>query len=76
MKWLCHGHIGYDFLREAYIKCVMQIIKDSKEADSKVNWTTKDKMFQQLINYWVQEILSNNRIYFQAIFEMLDLSLD
>lgn len=75
VKWLCHGHIGYDFLREAYIKCVMQIIKDSKEADSKVNWTTKDKMFQQLINYWVQEIFSNNRIYFQEIFEMLDLIL-
>ncbi|MDY7002892.1 MAG: DUF4435 domain-containing protein [Cyanobacteriota bacterium] len=72
VKWLCHGHIGYDFLREAYIKCVMQV---NKEADSNVNWTTKDKMFQQLINYWVQEILSNNRIYFQEIFEMLNLIL-
>ncbi len=34
----------------------------------------KDKMFQQLINYWVEEILSNDRMYFQEIFEMLDLS--
>ncbi|MDJ0554881.1 MAG: DUF4435 domain-containing protein [Microcoleaceae cyanobacterium MO_207.B10] len=70
VRWLSHGHIGYDFLREVYIKCVMQI---NQEADGNVNWTTKDKMFQQLINYWVQEILSNDRTYFKEIFEMLDL---
>ncbi len=38
VRWLSHGHIGYDFLKEAYIKCVMQI---SKEADSNVNWAKK-----------------------------------
>ncbi|NEQ36247.1 MAG: DUF4435 domain-containing protein [Okeania sp. SIO3I5] len=73
VRWLSHGHIGYDFLKEAYIKCVMQI---SKEAESNVNWAKKDKMLQQLINYCVEEILSNDRMYFQEIFEMLDLSRD
>jgi len=73
VRWLSHGHIGYDFLKEAYIKCVMQV---TQEADSNVNWTTKDKMLQQLINYWIEKILSNDRMYFQEIFEMLDLSPD
>ena len=50
VRWLSHGHIGYDFLREAYIKCFMEI---SKENVSNVEWIGKDKMFQQLINYWV-----------------------
>ncbi|MEB3340216.1 DUF4435 domain-containing protein [Okeania sp.] len=71
VRWLSHGHIGYDFLREAYIKCVMEV---SKEDISNVDWIAKDKRVNLLTNYWIEEILSNNRMYFKEIFEMLDLS--
>ncbi|NES01848.1 MAG: DUF4435 domain-containing protein [Okeania sp. SIO2F4] len=71
VRWLSHGHIGYDFLKEAYIKCFMEVIKENV---SNIEWIGKDKMFKPLINYWFEEILSNNRMYFQEIFEMLDLS--
>jgi hypothetical protein len=76
IRWLCHGHTGYDFLRETYIKCVREACPQNKDPNkeiSNVNWMKKDRMFEQLTNFWVKTALDKSGEYPREVFELLDL---
>ncbi len=76
IRWLCHGHTGYDFLRETYIKCAREVCPPDRNYNkeiSNVNWIKKDRMFEQLTNFWVKTALDKSGEYPREVFELLDL---
>lgn len=76
IRWLCHGHTGYDFLRETYIKCATEVCprdRNYSKEISNVNWMKKDRMFEQLTNFWVKTALDKSGEYPREVFDILDL---
>lgn len=77
VRWMCHGHIGYDFLRALYIRCLVESCpseNDKQKELSGITWVAKDKMLYAFINSWVKKIEQNQyEEYPRCIFELLNL---
>lgn len=77
VRWICHGHIGYDFLRALYERCVIDVCpstQDKAKELSGISWVARDKLFYSFINSWVKKSLQNQCEYPIAIFELLRLT--
>ncbi len=77
IRWICHGHIGFDFLRALYERCVIDSCPsthDKAKELSGISWVAKDKMLHSFINSWVKKSLQNQCEYPIAIFELLSVA--
>lgn len=76
VRWICHGHIGYDFLRALYERCILQICPSKQEETqelSQISWVPQEKIFYTFINYSIQNSLQDQCDYPKAIFELLGI---
>jgi len=76
VRWICHGHIGYDFLRALYERCILQICPSKQEETqelSQISWVPQEKIFYTFINYSIQNPLQDQCDYPKAIFELLGI---
>ncbi len=76
VRWICHGHIGYDFLRALYERCVLKLCPRTQEETkelSVISWVPKEKMLYGFINCWVKKSLQDQCDYPKAIFELLGI---
>jgi len=74
VRWICHGHIGYDFLRALYERCVFDSCpstQDKAKELSGISWVTKEKLLYSFVNSWIKKSLQNQYEYPVAIFELL-----
>lgn len=76
VRWICHGHIGFDFLKALYERCIIEIcptIQEKTKELSEVSWLKKEKLFYSFINSWIKKALLNQCEYPRSIFELLGL---
>ncbi|CAD5983642.1 DUF4435 domain-containing protein [Planktothrix agardhii 1029] len=76
VRWICHGHIGFDFLKALYERCIIEIcptIQGKSKELSEISWVPKEKLFYCFINCWIKKALLNQCEYPRAIFELLGL---
>lgn len=76
VRWICHGHIGYDFLKALYERCVLDTCPSTKDKTrelSGISWVSKEKLFYSFINSWVKKSLQEQCDYPIEIFELLGL---
>jgi len=74
VRWICHGHIGYDFLRALYERCVFDSCpspQDKAKELSGISWVAKEKLLYSFVNSWTKKSLQNQYEYPIAIFELL-----
>ena len=74
IRWICHGHIGYDFLRALYERCVLDSCpstQDKTKELSGISWVAKEKLLYSFVNSWIKKSLQNQYEYPMAIFELL-----
>lgn len=74
IRWICHGHIGYDFLRALYERCVFDSCpnpQDKPKELSEISWVSKEKLLYLFVNAWIKKSLQNQYEYPRAIFELL-----
>ncbi|MBD1938896.1 DUF4435 domain-containing protein [Microcoleus sp. FACHB-68] len=77
VRWICHGHIGYDFLRALYERCVFDscpIVQDKTKEVSGISWVAKEKLLSCFINSWIKKSLQEQYEYPIAIFELLKIT--
>lgn len=77
VRWICHGHIGYDFLRALYERCIFEVCpnqKDKVKELSAISWIAKDKLLYAFINSWAKQILQKEYDYPAAIFQLLKVT--
>ena len=78
VRWICHGHIGYDFLRALYERCIFEVCpstQDKAKELSGISWVAKEKLFYSFINSWIKKVLQEQYDYPVAIFELLGVTL-
>jgi len=78
VRWICHGHIGYDFLRSLYERCVFDSCpstQDKVKELSGISWVAKEKLLSSFVNPWIKKSLQNQYEYPIAIFELLRITL-
>lgn len=76
VRWICHGHIGFDFLKALYERCIIETcptIQDKHKELSGISWVAKDKLFYSFINSWIKKALQDQCEYPRDIFELLGL---
>jgi len=76
VRWICHGHIGYDLLRALYERCVVDVCpstQDKAKELSGISWVARDKLFHAFINSWVKKSLQKQCEYPMEIFELLGI---
>jgi hypothetical protein len=77
VRWICHGHIGYDCLRAVYERCILEKCSDetspAKET-SGISWVAKDRLLYSFINSWIKGCLQNPDEYPVAIFQLLQIA--
>ncbi|NES18122.1 MAG: DUF4435 domain-containing protein [Symploca sp. SIO3E6] len=74
IRWICHGHIGYDLLGALYERCVIDVCPSTRDKNkelSGISWVAKKKLFYSFINSWVKKSVQNQCEYPMAIFELL-----
>lgn len=74
VRWICHGHIGYDLLRALYERCVFDSCpstRDKTKELSGISWVAKDKLLYSFVNSWIKKSLQDQYEYPVAIFELL-----
>lgn len=74
VRWICHGHIGYQFLRALYERCILDSCpstQDEAKELSGISWVAKEKMLYSFFNSWIKKSLQNQYEYPVAIFELL-----
>lgn len=74
VRWICHGHIGYDFLRALYERCVFDSCpstQDKAKELSGISWVAKEKLLYSFVNSWIKKSLQNQHEYPIVIFELL-----
>jgi hypothetical protein len=77
IRWICHGHIGYDFLRAIYERCIIEVCpntRDKAKELSGISWVAKDKLLYSFINSWIKKTLQEKCEYPVAIFELLGVT--
>lgn len=77
VRWICHGHIGYDFLRALYERCVFDSCpstQDKAKELSGISWIAKEKLLYAFVNSWIKKSLQNQYEYPVAIFELLGVA--
>ena len=77
VRWICHGHIGYDFLRALYERCVFDSCpstQDKAKELSGISWVAKEKLFYSFVNSWIKKSLQNQYEYPLTIFELLSVA--
>lgn len=77
VRWICHGHIGYDFLRALYERCVFDSCpstQDKAKELSGISWVAKEKLLYSFVNSWIKKSLQNQYEYPVAIFELLGVA--
>jgi hypothetical protein len=77
VRWMCHGHIGYEFLRALYERCLVAACPNNQDREKErgeISWVKKEKMFSILINCWIKRVLDNNCEYPREIFELLGVN--
>jgi len=75
VKWICPGHIGFDFIKALYERCVLDMCpstKDKNKERSGITWASK-KLLYTCINYWVKKSPQNQDDYPRVISELLGL---
>ena len=76
VRWICHGHIGFDFLKALYERCITEvcpITQDKSKELSGISWISKEKLFYTFVNYWVKQSLQEQYNYPIVIFELLGI---
>lgn len=78
IRWICHGHIGYNFLKALYERCLLNVCPSirAKEELTGISWVAKEKLFYSFINCWIKKSLEEGEEecdYPTAIFELLGL---
>ncbi len=76
IRWICHGHIGYDFLKALYERCIIELCpntQDKAKELSGITWLKKEQLFYSFINSWVKKSLEEQCDYPKAIFELLGI---
>ncbi|HEY9296055.1 MAG TPA: DUF4435 domain-containing protein [Phormidium sp.] len=77
IRWICHGHTGYDFLRAIYERCIFDVCpntQDKAKELSGISWVAKDKLLYSFINSWIKKRLQEQFEYPVAIFELLGVT--
>jgi len=76
VRWICHGHIGFDFLKALYERCIIEpcpTIQDKHKELSGIRWVAKENLFYSFINSWIKKALQDQCEYPRDIFELLGL---
>jgi len=74
LRWLCHGHIGFDFLWATFLKCLKNFSRTSSQNDNATEINYINKLQRPLIfaNHWISRAVQNQTEYPRAIFELID----
>jgi hypothetical protein len=76
VRWICHGHFGYDLLRSTYERAILEVcpsLEIQEKEVSGISWVKKDKLLFSFINSWIKQIVNENFEYPIAIFELLEI---
>lgn len=76
VRWISHGHIGFDFVKALYERCVFDMPPSPQEKNeelSRIAWLKKEKFLYMCINYWIKNTSRNQHDYPLVIFELLGL---
>ena len=68
IRWLCDGHIGFNFIWSVYSVCVRSFTRDGKL--QKVKHPTP---FKSCADYWVQKVIHDNYEYPSEIFWLFNM---
>lgn len=76
MRWLCHGHIGMQFIRAVYARCVYDSAVDNqfKQPQDEVRKTEKynsDYRFKECAKSWSKKAISNQCQYPLEVLKLL-----
>ncbi len=68
IRWLCHGHIGMNFIWASYGQCVYEVCKslgfERPEAEvSKVLEAKERSRFRTCVSSWIRRVLDNDAEY-------------
>jgi len=74
IRWLCHGHLGIDFLFATFIKCLKNFSGALSQTDNFTEITAVKKTQLPLIlaNQWISRALQDQTEYPRVIFELID----
>jgi hypothetical protein len=77
-RWLCHGHIGIDFLYAVYCACLLSIASQDENQDkspiSHIEWVGRDALFYLLIKLWAKKALNGDCEYPEGVALFLEAS--
>lgn len=77
-RWLCHGHIGIDFLYAVYCACLLNVASQAENQDkspiSHIEWVGRDALFYLLIKSWAKKALNGDCEYPEEIASFLGAS--
>jgi hypothetical protein len=71
IRWICHGHLGFDCLKAWYQKCLVQISHSNPDPNKKrstIAWADRE-LFKVAVNLWVTKIAQDQ--YPQVLFQCL-----
>ena len=62
LRWLCHGHIGINFIWAAFEACLnhIWIVENTDIKKRKIRKTTPDDRFVQYCSSWMKKNITNN----------------
>ncbi len=79
-RWLCHGHMGLDFLYAVYCACLVKVAIQSGYSEqsptSHIDWVGRDKLFTLLAKLWAKKALEGNCEYPEEIAKILNISAE
>ncbi|AFY44839.1 DUF4435 domain-containing protein [Nostoc sp. PCC 7107] len=89
LRWICHGHIGFQVILEVYCSCVhycvlnreinnelnktKDINKVYREANHKIHKSGKDDIWEQFANWWAHKAVRNECLYPLEVLEKLGI---
>lgn len=77
VHWLCHGHIGFKVLWEAYAVCLVEICnkhgEDANQAVKKFHSESEEVKFRACTTEWAEKIVQDACVYPSEVFRLLEV---
>lgn len=81
VRWICHGHIGLQILRQTYARCLYESCPtgSSKEPESEVHRAflrvSQDHLANSIANEWASKVGKNSTDFPREVFDTLKIAV-